>query len=289
MSYRSTVWYVAITLLVSWCLQIPAILLWGLGSAATKAVFFCVMWSPSVIAIMFLMRHAQARRAVLWRLGKIRFLAVGVLTQAALGFAVVGILIAMGLASSGWFDFAGYGVKISGGPWLLGTGAQSWLVFVINVALTSLAFSALNLVAATGEEFAWRGFLQSHLVSFFGVLPGILVLAAVWWAWHLPGLLFGYNFPEHPYLGAFVLFPLQMIGASLFFGWLAIRAGSFWPAALAHGAVNSVQQAVVDNLQLSTSELHVDLLRTALILAVGALCWCMPGGEKSNRRILSGS
>lgn len=182
---------------------------------------------------------------------------------------MVAILVAAGLATSGWFDFGAIGVAISGGPWLLGQGVQGWPLFLLNVLATSLVYSTFNLVAATGEEFAWCGFLQGQLIGRFGILPGILVLAGVWWAWHLPGLLAGYNFPEHPYLGAFVLFPLQMIGASLFLGWLTIKAGSFWPAALAHGTVNSVQQGLIDNLQLAVPQFHVDLLRTGLILAVG--------------------
>jgi membrane protease YdiL (CAAX protease family) len=138
-------------------------------------------------------------------------------------------------------------------------------------------FSTLGLIATTGEEFAWRGFLQGHLEHELGVLPAILTVAAIWWLWHLPGLLAGYNFPETPILGAFVLFPLQMIGASLFLGWLTIRANSFWPAALAHGAVNSIQQGVIDNLQPYKSLLYVDFIRTIFILVAGLILTCSPG------------
>ncbi|MFC6924648.1 CPBP family intramembrane glutamic endopeptidase [Microbulbifer taiwanensis] len=139
-------------------------------------------------------------------------------------------------------------------------------------------------MASTGEEFAWRGFLQGQLIRQLGVLPGIFLIAAIWWAWHLPGLLFGYNFPDYPYFGAFVLFPLQMIGASLFLGWLTIKSGSFWPAALAHGAVNSVQQGLIDNLQLDVSQLYADLLRTGLILVVGVVCWLLLQSRQNQDR-----
>ena len=63
-------------------------------------------------------------------------------------------------------------------------------------------------------------------------------------------------------------------GTSLFFGWLTIGAGSFWPAALAHPAVNSVQQGVIDDLELSRPALQVDVIRTALIRIVGLASWC---------------
>jgi len=197
---------------------------------------------------------------------------------------MLAVLVSGGLATAGWFAFAPAGVTISGGPWVLGDGFQIWPVYVANVLSTAVAYAVLGLIATTGEEFAWRGFLQGHLTSRFGVRAGILLLAAVWWAWHLPGLLAGYNFPDYPVLGAFVLFPLQMIGASLFFGWLTLRAESFWPAALAHAAVNSVQQGVIDNLVLNLPRLYVDGLRSALILAVGLACWMSLADEDARRR-----
>jgi uncharacterized protein len=265
--------YVALALLVSWTLQILAIGVWGLDAEPTRAVFVGVMWSPTLIALAFIVAMPAARAGLRWRPGRLGYLPLGIAVETATAFAVVAALVGTGLATSGYFLFGPAGVTVSGGPWLLGGGAQGWPLFLMNVALTAVAYSALSLVATVGEEFAWRGFLQGHLTRLHGVRPGILAIAAIWWAWHLPGLLAGYNFPHYPYVGAFILFPLQMIGASFFFGWLTIRAGSFWPAALAHGAVNSIQQGVIDNLQLRTPMITVDLLRTGLVLAVGLICW----------------
>lgn len=130
----------------------------------------------------------------------------------------------------------------------------------------------ITLGVTAGEEFAWRGFLQGHLVRRIGVTRGLLLLSGIWWAWHVPVLLAGYNFPDYPLLGTFVLFPLQMLGLSLFFGWLTLRSGSFWPAALAHAALNSIQVGVINNLQLSVPRLYVDVLWIALGLIVGLVC-----------------
>lgn len=273
MSRNATAIYVFLALAISWGIQIPTIMVFGLDSGVTSAVFLFVMWTPSLLALIFIIRNPRVRKQVLWRLGKLGYLPLGIIVQMVIGFGVVGVLVAGGLATSGWFTFQATGVDVSGGPWLLGQGFQSWPLYVLNVIVTGVIFSVFNLVATTGEEFAWRGFLQGQLTRQMGVLPGIFLLAAIWWAWHLPGLLFGYNFPEYPYLGAFVLFPLQMIGASLFLGWLTIKSGSFWPAALAHGAVNSVQQGLIDNLQLHAPQLYADFLRTGLILGVGMICW----------------
>jgi membrane protease YdiL (CAAX protease family) len=265
--------YVVLAIALSWSVQIPAIMLFGLDSAVINNIFIFIMWSPSLLAFVFIIRNPTVRSQVLWRLGKLVYLPLGIVVQTAIGFTVVGILIAAGLATSGYFTFQTTEVVVSGEAWLLGEGVQSWMLFLINIGITAIAFSMLGLLAATGEEFAWRGFLQGQLIRQFGILPGIMLLAVIWWAWHLPALLMGYNFPEHPYIGAFVLFPLLMVGASLFFGWLTIKSGSFWPAALAHGTVNSIQQGLIENLQLQLPQLHVDILRTALILGVGIICW----------------
>ena len=273
MSIKSIGLYTLLALTVSWGLQLLALGVWGLDNPVTMAVFVAIMWSPTLLALAFIALNRDARKGVLWRLGRISYLPLGIGVETMIGFGVIVMLAAAGMAGSAWFDFSWTGATISGGPWLLGEGFQNWPVYVANIAATAIAFSIFGLVAATGEEFAWRGFLQGHLTRLCGIRPGILILAGIWWAWHLPGLLGGYNFPEYPLLGAFVLFPLQMVGASFFFGWLVIRARSFWPAALAHGAVNSIQQGLLDNLQLSVSVLYVDALRTVLILVVGIVCW----------------
>ncbi len=272
MSRNAIALYAVLAIALSWCVQIPAIMLFGLDSPVINNIFIFIMWSPTLLALVFILRNPAVRSQVLWRLGKLSYLPLGIVVQTMIGFAVVALLIAAGLATSGYFTFQTTGVVVSGEAWLLGEGGQSWVFFLINVSVTAIAFSIVGLLATTGEEFAWRGFLQGQLTSQFGVLPGIMLLAAIWWAWHLPALLMGYNFPEHPYIGSFILFPLLMVGASLFFGWLTIKSGSFWPAALAHGTVNSIQQGLIDNLQLQLPQLYVDILRTALFLVVGIVC-----------------
>lgn len=273
MKASSIAWYIGGAILLSWIPQLLAIHIWGLDSSSTRAVFVGVMWSPTLLALGFLALRPEARKWVRWRLGRPSFLLLGIAVETAIGLLLVGGLVTAGWATSGWFTFHGSAVDVSGGPWLLGHGTQGWPLYVSNIAVTALAYSTFGLVATTGEEFAWRGFLQGHLEAHLGVLRAILTVAAIWWFWHLPGLLAGYNFPRYPVLGAVVLFPLQMLGTSLFFGWLTVRAESFWPAALAHGAVNSVQQGLIDNLQPEVSTIAVDLLRTAMILLVGAICW----------------
>ncbi|MDH5832810.1 hypothetical protein [Luteimonas kalidii] len=111
---------------VSRALQIAAIAVFGSDNPAAMAGFLCVMWSPTVLALVYIRRHPIVRAQVLWRLGRPAWLPLGVVVQAGIGFAVVAILVVAGLATSGWFDFSANAVAISGGPWLLGQGMQGW-------------------------------------------------------------------------------------------------------------------------------------------------------------------
>jgi len=89
-----------------------------------------------------------------------------------------------------------------------------------------------------GEEFGWRGFLQRRL---FPNAPAISALATglIWAVWHYPLILRGYNYPDHPLLGA-ALFTVFTVLASYIFGWFYRRSGSIWCNSLAHAASNTV-------------------------------------------------
>jgi len=149
-----------------------------------------------------------------------------------------------------------------------------------NVFVTGACFSLLNAVVALGEEIGWCGFLQGQLIMRLGAMRGIALLGVIWSFWHLPALLAGYNCPQHPFLGAFVLFPIQLVGASCFLGWLTLKAKSFWPAAITHGAVNSIQQGVLDSLHLSLPQIYEHVMRVALTLLLGVICLLLILGHK---------
>lgn len=152
---------------------------------------------------------------------------------------------------------------------MLGRGTQDWSRFVTNVALTGCAYAAFNGLFAIGEELGWRGFLQGQLVAGLGTTRGIVLLGLIWSFRHLPVLLSGYNYPEYPVLGGLVLFPITLIAASFFLGWLTLRTNTFWPAAVAHGAANSIEEGVVGNLHMTMPRLYEDLLRLDFTVAFG--------------------
>ena len=55
-----------------------------------------------------------------------------------------------------------------------------------------------------GEEYGWRGYLQSELFK-LGRVRGVLLLGVIWGAYHWPMILMGWNYPGHPLLGLLLI------------------------------------------------------------------------------------
>jgi uncharacterized protein len=96
----------------------------------------------------------------------------------------------------------------------------------------------LAIVIAFGEEYGWRGYLQSELFK-LGRLRGVLLLGVIWGAWHWPLILMGYNYPGHPLLGL-VLMALYTTGLAVVLGYAVLRSGSVLLSSYLHALNNQV-------------------------------------------------
>jgi len=278
MSKRALILFCVLVYALSWSIQYGVIATYGNPeNPAARPWLLVVMFTPALVTLAFAFFSREARARIVWkpRWRMIPLLIVGFAIPTLIAFATLAIVVATDIGKSGWFAFAPSGVAISGGPWLLGKGVQGWPLFAANVLVTGGCFAAFNALAAIGEELGWRGFLQGELVAKLGVSRGIVLLGLIWSFWHLPALLAGYNYPDHPLLGAFVLFPLQLVAASFFFGWLTTRSGSFWCAAVAHGAVNSIEEGVTANLHMTVPHLAEDFIRLGITMICGLIFWLL--------------
>jgi len=257
----------------SWALQIAGLYAVG-GNVENTAItpwLMAAMFTPALGVLLLMGFGKTIRKDVLWR-PTWRTLAVApyaVCIPTLVAFGIVAIFMSTGWGRSSFFEFSPNGVQVIGGPWLLGKGEQGWLLLVCNVVATGVVYSLISMVFGAGEELGWRGYLQGQLTERFGLFNGLVILGLLWSFWHLPLLLYGFNYPENRYLGAFVLSPLLLIAASFFLAWLTLRARSFWPAALAHGAGDSIQGGVTTSIQSNKPGLYVYLTELALIVMVG--------------------
>jgi membrane protease YdiL (CAAX protease family) len=137
-------------------------------------------------------------------------------------------------------------------------------------------YAVLGVISSTaralGEEIGWRGFLLPRLVQQFGFTLGCLVSGCIWAVWHYPGLLFAdYNAGTPPAF-ALTCFTLMVIADAYILGWLRLKSGSLWPAAILHASHNLFIQAIFDR---STAPVGKALYVTTefgagLVLTIGA-------------------
>ncbi|MDR1768124.1 MAG: CPBP family intramembrane metalloprotease [Propionibacteriaceae bacterium] len=232
-----------------------------------------------LIPLLVLLGFCAARQVRLGELGlrplKWRYWLVG--------FGVALLAQAVVFAASLWaidypaFSAAGGQWKLEGMSTLFGQPNPP-LLFVANTLLTMVVATLLTVPQALGEEAAWRGYLQPKFISRFGPVRGIALLGVVWGLFHLPICLAGYNFPASPILGGFVFMIGGTIGLGGLFGWLRLKSGSVWPAAVGHAAWNiscSVTYFAVPRIDVTAYY----ALQTAVILAVGGVFWWLLARE----------
>jgi membrane protease YdiL (CAAX protease family) len=114
---------------------------------------------------------------------------------------------------------------------------------IIGAVQSVLLAPVLAIVIAFGEEYGWRGYLQSELFK-MGRRRGVLLLGVIWGAWHWPLILMGYNYPGHPLLGV-VLMTLYTTGLAVVLGYAVLKSGSVLLAAYLHALNNQVLAFIV--------------------------------------------
>jgi membrane protease YdiL (CAAX protease family) len=207
--------------------------------AVWQVCFMAAMWAPGLGAI-FATRLVEKQPVIktlrLNTLGSKRFYLIAWFLPALLLFATIGISILLG---TGAFDSNFTFMRESMAKAAAGTampGVEILVLGQVAFALTLAPF--INLLFAIGEELGWRGFLLPRLMP-LGQWKAILLSGLIWGIWHAPTtLLYGYNFPQHPYLGVLLL-PTGFTLLGIILSWLTLKTRSPWVAGLGHGAFNA--------------------------------------------------
>jgi membrane protease YdiL (CAAX protease family) len=111
------------------------------------------------------------------------------------------------------------------------------LLFVVVLAQAILAGSTISLPIMFGEEFGWRGLMLKETRS-LGFLKANAFIGLVWGIWHLPAILMGHNYPNHPYLGI-IMMCLFTIAVAPLFAYVRIKTKSILGACMLHGMLNA--------------------------------------------------
>ena len=107
-------------------------------------------------------------------------------------------------------------------------------------ALLDLLFLLVtSTIFGLAEEIGWRGYLLPHLVP-LGRRRALLLSGLLHGIWHLPVMLLTSTYHESGDRFIVVaLFLLSLTAAGVLYGYLRLSSASVWPAALAHGAINT--------------------------------------------------
>lgn len=226
--------YIIITLVVSFIYQgIIALVTDGTFSESFINLVLILMYFPGLIALAFIFFFKEGFNSLGWGIKRPLFLLYSIAIPLVITLLWFLLLELFGLGSQTVFVFKNSKIAFF--------DKEISIIAFIPYFLTGFVLGSLQAgIFALGEEIGWRGYLQNKMIKEFGLIPGLIFLGLMWGYWHLPIILMGYNFPEYPILGGFVLMPLMTIGFSAVFAWLTLRAKSIWPAVLAHGAINTL-------------------------------------------------
>jgi membrane protease YdiL (CAAX protease family) len=115
-------------------------------------------------------------------------------------------------------------------------------ILILTAVQSVLLAPILAIVIAFGEEYGWRGYLQSELLK-VGRVRGVLLVGVIWGIWHWPLILMGFSYPGYPLLGL-LLAVLFLVGFAVVLGTAVLRSGSVLLAAYLH-ALNDQTTAFI--------------------------------------------
>lgn len=237
---KSTFWFLGIAFSFSWIMftiplafktnptvyQQMAVLFWAIG-----------MWGPglaAVIVTLFIVKEPFSSLR-LNRLGKFRYyLAAWFLPP---------LLVALTIVMSILIGTAKYDPEFTTMQALVEQSAQAGVeiplatLILIQLAQGLILGPIINVFVTMGEELGWRGFLLPKMLP-MGEWKALIWGGVIWGVWHAPVILQGHNYPDHPFLGVFLMI-VFCIFLSIIIGWMYLRTRSPWSAAIAHGSLNA--------------------------------------------------
>jgi membrane protease YdiL (CAAX protease family) len=125
-------------------------------------------------------------------------------------------------------------------------------VLMISMALNTVIIGPfLGLIIAFGEEYGWRGYLQTELTR-LGRIRGVFLLGVIWGIWHWPLIWMGYNYPGQPILGS-ILMVCVCILLAYFLAYAVFKSNGVWTAAYLHALNNQALSFFVMTMVMPTS------------------------------------
>ncbi len=238
---KSLVWFLGLTVLLSWPLFLAPLALSGWDprqkALVTQGLWALAMWAPglSALAVTLWVEKRPLSALRLNALGAKRFYLWAWLTPIAFTLLGGGLALLLGFAKLD-LQFTMIQEAMKGAP---GGDAVLAGMAVALQALTALTVGPIiNMLFTVGEELGWRGYLLPKLLP-LGQGKAILLSNLIWGLWHAPVIMQGHNYPGYPFAGIWMMVIFCLLAGTIL-SWLTLNAKSVWVAALGHGSINAV-------------------------------------------------
>lgn len=117
-------------------------------------------------------------------------------------------------------------------------GTSEIMGAIILMGIQLIIISPLITLPVTfGEEYGWRGYLQTELTGIVGKVKTVLLVGLIWGVWHAPVVAMGHNYPGYPVEGI-LLMTAYTVTLSVLFGLAFLKSGSVWLVSYIHGVNN---------------------------------------------------
>ena len=211
-----------------------------------------VMWGPAVAAIIVSLLRRRSLKEIGWKVGRMKWLAVGWAVPVAVSFAAYGLIWIAGLGTVPNPTF------LQRARFTLGMASQSNGVVIVAAFLYISILGLLpGMIAAIGEEIGWRGFLVPELAKWISFPKTALLSGAIWCAWHMPAILSGsYGTTDTPRWYQIGCFSAMVLSSAVALAWLRMKSGSIWPVTIMHATHNGVIQAFFDRITKDSGHTH---------------------------------
>jgi membrane protease YdiL (CAAX protease family) len=229
---RQVLWFVGLTLVLSFAFQAWMIRSAGGLQALGGLSPVVLMWVPAVVSVGMRLVGREGFRDVGWRAGPWR------LWAAAYALPVFCAAVTYGAAwLAGVVVFAPAPSKLA-----IESVHLRWAVIALINGSLGVAIGA---IAALGEELGWRGYLLTRWVQAKLPYP-VLGTGLIWAVWHAPLIAWGDYATSSVRWLSVLLFVVTVTLATSVFVWLRLAGGSVWTAVIAHAVHNAWYQGVFD-------------------------------------------
>ena len=208
-----------------------------------SVIMLGLMWTPGIAGIIASFVYYRKKNALGIRLGKIRYILLGILIP------LVYLVASYGIA---WFTLGDPTIGIDGLAQTIGYQVHygmSPMAFIV-VFLTASIFSSCIIVL--GEELGWRGFMYPVMERVTGRKKALLFSGLIWACWHMPIIVAGLYQSETVLWYGLLMFAVEATVLGAIMAWLRITSNSIVPALFIHASHNVFDQMVFQ--PMSTKE-----------------------------------